>query len=1011
MAEQIKVGVDTGEALKQFDAVSQAANDAAKSIGQVSSNPIKVDTGDAVDQLNNVADAADTAAEKLNQVSAKPIKVDASDSVKQLQDMADAVNAFTQEIGKTLGKPVKLLNVADNAAELKKLIDDYQEVIRLSTTVRGPLNQANQGPGNRPATPMQLDQTLRQDRNYMHATMSRLMLHNANTSAKPADVGLSYQELTGRLKPAPDPGEDVNPKQRPAQNDARFSKIAQSAAQGLGSGGVAGGAAASFARGAGQASDSGLGMAGILKGGGMAALAYGAFQVVSSAAGTMSDKMDAGKQENIEVDKFRRSLGGMSDSFDQLRNQSRAVGEQFNLTYEQSRKLTIEFANMAKTNAPGQAAVGIDLAQATGVDESQGVGFMAAMRHSGSLGEKARDAKLLAIQFAEALKRTGSALNAGDLMGAMGSFAATTAQRSLGAANVEGFAGLLSAMVGSGTPGLHGNVGNAANILNRADASFQSGGGMGEASNTLQFMAMEGDKVGLLGIKMRQAAGMMATGDGVFGDKNSQVNTFLGANGGQDMTRFGGKESGLEQVLDMFDRRGVSKETQLLSASNHFKMNPEEMATLMNLRDQGRLSGLTGMFDQYKGTVDPTKLSSHGLMTMADIQKAGNSTGDLVAVRNQMAARENLTDAQKKGLNDAKSISDPKQLQEALVKIANSFEREKNLGEQAQETANKIERDTARMADLLIPAAQDAKGYLAALVEKMAPDTEAGKAILAEKKANILSSEQEKLVSGTSPRTIEGARNDFNNRRSTVLPWLPGSKEKLAEIEKDEIAALGPRMPKPGQVNAEMRKKMRDNDAALARINPAWPVGMTEAQIAQESSFNPKAKADNGPKLGFARGYAQFLDGTRETWGKRTGKKYDPENFDDSLELHRLQMTENLKAEGDVDDALRLYHGGPNKKAWGANNAEYVPKIRDRLEKQAAQPKDAAAPARIPEGNPAQKAAAEANRQAIELSLRPLAVTGNFMLHDQFGRQQSEPIMFTNTVNKPMATGGSPRAN
>lgn len=821
MGQELRVSVNTGDANKKLDDLSQAADDATQALDKISAKPVKIDTTGAVDQLDAVTDAADQAAKKVDEMSKKPIKLDTSYSVGQLQDMADSVNAFTQEIGKAIGKPVKLLNVTDNAEEIKKLIGDFQEVIRLSTTVRGPLNQVGQGPGNRPVTPMQLDQTLRQDRNYMQATMSRLMLHNANTSAKPADVGLSYQELTGRIRPAPIPGENVHPKQRRAQNDSRFSKVASSAVQGLGAGGVAGGAVASFARGAEQANDAGMGVMGILKGGGVAALAYGAYKAVSAGVGAVSDKMDAGKQENIEVDKFRRALGATNESFEQLRNQSRAVGEQFNLTYEQSRKLTVEFANIAKVNSPGLVGMGIGLAQATGADESQGIGFMATMRRSGSLGEKTADARLLSIQFAEALKRTGSVLNSGELMGAMGNFATTTAQRSLGAANVEGFAGLLSAMVGSGTPGLHGNVGNAANILNRADSAFQGGGGMGEASSTLQFMAMGGDKVGLLGIKMRQAAGMMATGDDVFGNGKSQVNTFLGAS---NMTRFGGKESGLEQVLNMFDQRGVDKQTQLLSASNHFKMNPEEMATLFNLREQGQLNGLTQMFGQYKGTVDPTKLSSHGLMAMADIQQAGLNPADLAAVRDKMAARGGLTDEQTLGLSKAKGITDPKMLQDALVKVANTFEREKNLGEQAQVTAAKIEHSTARMADMLIPAATATKDLLSDLLSWMAPESAQGK-------LRIEAGKQTARDAFGVNADAMADRNAFYDRQRKIVGNRPEELARLDAAQKDEMGSYAGQSIRRGMANdprltASAKQAIADA-ASSSGFNPAYLNGLS----------------------------------------------------------------------------------------------------------------------------------------------------------------------------------------
>jgi len=1012
MAEMgVRIKVDTGDSSKQLDDVAQAAETAAGKVDQVSNKSVKVDASDAVNQLNSVSQAASTAAGKVEQVSNKPVKVDTSYSVKQLQDMADSVNAFTQEIGKNLGKPVKLLNVAENADDLKKLIDDFKEVIRLSTTVRGPLNHVNQGPGNRPLTPVQIDQSLRQDRNYMQAVMTRLMLHNSNTGTRPADVGLSYNELTGRVRTeVPNQQEDLKPKQRKAANDSRFSKIAHSAVQGLGSGGVVGGAMASFARGAEQASAGGLGLAGIVKGGGVAALAYGAFQAVSSGVGAVNDKLDAGKKENIEIDKFRRSLGATTESFEQLRGQSRAVGEQFNLTYEQSRKLTMEFAGLAKTNSPSIASTAIDLAQATGVDESQGIGFMATMRRSGSLSEKAADAKILSIQFAEALKRTGSVLNAGDLMGAMGSFAASTAQRSLGVANVEGFAGLLSAMVGSNTPGLHGNVGNSANILNRADSSFQQGGGMGEASNTLQFMAMGGDRVGLLGVKMRQAAGMFATGDSVFGNKNSQVNKFLRSDGEADMTRFGGESSGLEQVLDMFDRRGVDKKTQLLSASNHFKINPEEMATLFNLRSQHKLTGLTQMFGQYKDTVDLTKLSAHGLMAMSDIQQAGGKPADLMAVRDKMAARAGLTSEQKASLDKAKSITNPKELQDTLVKVANTFEREKTQGEQAQETAAKIEQSTARMADKLIPAALGTKDLLSDLLSWMAPESEQGKLRIEAAKQTA------RDAFGTNPQAMAD-RNAFYDRQRKIVGNRPEELARLDAAQKDEMGSYAGQSIRKGMTNdprrldgaipPELNAKMAAIDAELRGINSNWLPGTTQATFMAESSMSPLAVSPAG-----ARGLAQFTPDAQADVEKMAGRKFDVFDPMDAAEMFRLRMRQELKRNPTVEMAQKSYNAGFGNRDKGFLETEKYPlKIaghRAKINRQkAVNLGNPQAPARIPDGDPQSKAEAKAkaDAQRVSLSFSPLNYFAQIDVGSGSGYERQVQSVQSSGVIKPRATG------
>ncbi|MDD2883089.1 MAG: glucosaminidase domain-containing protein [Rhodoferax sp.] len=727
----------------------------------------------------------------------------------------------------------------------------------------------------------------------------------------------------------------------------------------MNSGGVAGRTAAAAIHGAGAAKAGGLGALGMLKGAGVAAAAYGAFEAVSAGVGAVSDKLDAGKQENIELDKFKRSLGATADSFESLKNKGRAVGEQFNLTYEQSRKLTSEFANIAKVNDYGSVAAGIGLAQATGVDESQGVSFMATMRRSGSLSEKTADARLLSTQFAEALKRTGSTLNAGDLMGAMNSFAISTSQRSLSTANVEGFAGLLSAMVGSGTPGLHGNVNNAANILNRADAAFQGGGGMGEASNVLQFMAMGGDRVGLLGIKMRQAAGMFATGNSVFGNENGQVNRFLGKN--KNMTRFGGSKSGLEEVLDMYDRQGVDKESQLLGASNHFRMNPEEMATLFNLRASGQLGGLTSLFAKHKGLIaDPTKLSSAGLMAMADIGAAGGDADKLAALRDSMSRRSGLSADQSANLKSISATTDPKLLEDVLVTVAKTFEREKTAGEQAQVTAAKIEQSTTRMADFLIKPAQESRDFLAALVETLAPKSAIAGEIRDEKKfaqhiSTLENTHRQGIMSGTD-----------------LSRWgIPSGSAKGSETARQAIA----------------------DGAAKAGFNPDFINGLSlletrhgkKAIGGTNNLFNIKSFSGHGVRA------FDKTEGSNDRY-----RVYDNymESVSDITSLLSRKYPGAKSAKTPEEFARALKRGGY------ATDPNYESKLVATIK---SQPPAQIPPTQIPAGNPVDRSSS-AHQQAINLG----SATANVVVRVESadGLKAQTQNFNQNMVFKPRASGG-----
>jgi hypothetical protein len=901
--QEIKLGVETGKSKADVDAVADALDDLGKS---------------------------------------------ASDAGENLVSLQTTLNQFLTARGKLAGKSPRLYDAKADKAELEDFLHAFQETVKASPNVRHAIQNAQSSAGlPAPAVPGQINMqgisaTQAGQAKFFENLMMRMFSHVAAHGKSQLNTGLTYMELTGRSDPRSAPGEPAQQPRPQMPPDSPFGKAAHQAVRGLHSAGTAGGLAASAIEGA--AAASGSGAMGMLKGGGIAALAYGAYKTVSAAGGAVMDKLDAGKTENIEIDKFKRAVGSTADSFADLKNKSRAVGEQFLLTYEQSRKLTTDFAILSKSNVNGAAlaGVGVGLAQSVGVDEGEGSAYMATMRRSGALSEKVADARLLAIQFAEALKRTGSTLNASDLMHSISGFAMSTSQRALLAPNTEGYAGMLSAMVGTGAPGLRGNVGNAAAILGHADAAFQGGGSMGEASKTLQYQALDGNKVGLLGVKMRQAAGMFATGDQVFGNENSQVNKFLG-NGG--MSRFGGDKSGIESVLSMFAGSGMSKSAQLMAAGNHFQnMNPEQIATLMNLRESGKLTGMTSLMSQHPELKDKfEKMSAFGYESLSSVEAAKGDSTKLAGVRDQLAKREGLTDDQKKELGGMSGLTG-KPLQDALVKFTTTLEREKTMGEQAQDSAAKTAQATARMADGLIPAAQSANNLLSALVQILAPTTGEGQRILAEERKKTLQAEQDKLSSGTSNRSIEGIKRDFDSRRS----FASGNKEELAKIDLEEKEVLGwmagghrsnfggkdPRII-PSDAESAINRA-----AAKSGINPDYMRGLAQLETGLGVK-TIKSGSDDSRNLFNIKGKTGFQafdksEGSRDFY--RTYGSYD-ESADDLASLLSRKYPSAAQAKTPREFAEGLKKGGY------ATDPNYVDKLVGAI----------GTPAQIPGGNPADR--------------------------------------------------------
>lgn len=120
--------------------------------------------------------------------------------------------------------------------------------------------------------------------------------------------------------------------------------------------------------------------------------------------------------------------------------------------------------------------------------------------------------------------------------------------------------------------------------------------------------------------------------------------------------------------------------------------------------------------------------------------------------------------------------------------------------------------------------------------------------------------------------------------------------------------------------------KLFANDQALG-----LPPGTTRAQFMVESGMRGDAISPAG-----ARGWAQVMPATQATLERRAGRKFDPSNLDDAIEMHRAVMGENLTKFGNLPDALRAYNGGWNREKWGNRETSAYPyKVLGQIDGQA----------------------------------------------------------------------------
>ncbi len=122
----------------------------------------------------------------------------------------------------------------------------------------------------------------------------------------------------------------------------------------------------------------------------------------------------------------------------------------------------------------------------------------------------------------------------------------------------------------------------------------------------------------------------------------------------------------------------------------------------------------------------------------------------------------------------------------------------------------------------------------------------------------------------------------------------------------------------------------QDQQIAKAAAYAGVPESIVRGQWRVESGNGRARKDADGmirSKAG-AQGDFQIMPQTQATWEARNGRKYNMGNFQDSVELYADIMRENMQlAKGDVTKALRIYQGGTNTKAWGAENAAYAPAV------------------------------------------------------------------------------------
>ena len=570
---------------------------------------------------------------------------------------------------------------------------------------------------------------------------------------------------------------------------------------GMRAAGPVGGVAAK-AMGTGMSAGFGAGLMGLV--GGMAALGVG--KLVSAAA----EKIDQAENNNIAYDRLKRTLGDVNVSFIGLKKAVTTSGDALNLKYDETESLFSQFSKAGKVSGKGgyqslpqEIGLGVGLSRAYGLDPSQGVGFMGQMRGVG-VTKDAQDSRRLALLIGETIAKSDAFSKADEVMEAIAGFATAQTRQSLAAANVSGYAGMFSSMVGSGIAGMDPT--NAAAILSKVNSNLAAGGGHGEASQF--FTSMVANRMGLDPLQMQvlREGGAFATKDQMFDKDKSAYGAYMGRGGPT------GSNTLLSETRALMEEKygGESEQQKLMKAkafANH--------ATGGNMNQAMVLLSLTPKkMGELEKVLDGKALSTNA-SGISNAAMALNGTNEQRAgIRDSLLKRGDLKSEDRKTLEGLGGMSQEDQ-KRTLAVLSAQYEQERTQGQEIRDSRAALDNLKVSAADM-VTIQQDMRKALL----YMAGDK--GKKTPAEIMKEIAAGEEEDRVNGVKS-TYESKVEGFNQERAKILDKQRQLKRDVSsgKITPEEYAAqMRDLNAQSDQIGDAHEKAKAERDAAMKPQTP-----------------------------------------------------------------------------------------------------------------------------------------------------------------------------------------------
>lgn len=627
---------------------------------------------------------------------------------------------------------------------------------------------------------------------------------------------------------------------------------AQVAGAGVRAMGPVGGVVANAA-GAGMGGGLGAGVFGLL--GGLAALAVG------KGVAAVKEKVDAAGQESIGYDTLKRTLGDVNVSFNLLRESLRAASYDVGTTFEETQRLGSDFAKLSgitkvqyKTLAD-EVAVGGGFGRSFGVDPSQSNQFFAQMRQFGATSNT-QDSRKLALMIGEAVTRSGSTTKTDELLQVIASYTANQSRSGLAGANVVGYSGMLSGLVGSGVAGLDPQ--GAAALLARVNGSIAGGGGAGEAGQNFLYNVL-GKRNGLDPVQamMLQQQGAFGTGRQAFG-AGSLYSKFSARFGGSAGGAGGGDETNLAAILASTQRQYAGNPSLMLNATARLLGINENQAMALHTIGPNQLGSMTGRMGRLG--LDLSKLNGTGISALAGIE----SGQDLGAQANALLGNKKnpLSADQASQLRGALAGGDQEKLKDILAELTYTRGQEQTEGSKTRDSIQGVDKRLQELATGLVGPMNDMRNamvYLAGGGKKSASQINKEMAqIDYEETTGPLKKRREEVQ-----RQLEIAAQFKEGVRGHK--WTPAELEQRAQSKAQWLAERG-------QINAQIDAAGKVRDGAYSDMGSSGHAATPQSSAAgNKKAFEQKygsAAERAAKKLGVSKSLILAQWGVETGWGK-----------------------------------------------------------------------------------------------------------------------------------------------